>query len=69
MDTLKKLMEVKVNASFKQRFKFQPYICNIRNNISVMSMNVSNIAILKIKNADYCSIITRTSKSESKNLL
>ena len=29
-----------------------------------MSLNLSNIAILKIKNTDYCCIITGISKSE-----
>ena len=34
-----------------------------------MSMNLSDIAILKIKNADYCCIITGISKSEAINLM
>ena len=32
-------------------------------------MKLSNIAILKIKNADCCCIITRISKSEAINLI
>ena len=35
----------------------------------LMSMNLSNIAFLKIKNADYCCIITEISKSEAIKLL
>ena len=35
----------------------------------MMSMNLSNIAILKIENADYCCIITGISKSEAIKLL
>ena len=35
----------------------------------MMPMKLSNIAILKIKGADYCSIISGTSKSEATNLL
>ena len=35
----------------------------------MMSMNLSNIAILKIKNAGYCCIITEISKSEAINLM
>ena len=34
-----------------------------------MSMNLSDIAILKIKNADYCCIITEISKIEAIKLL
>ena len=35
----------------------------------MMSMNLSNIAILKIKNTDCCCIIARISKSEAINLM
>ena len=34
-----------------------------------MSMNLSDIAILKIKNIDYCCIITGISKNEAMQLL
>ena len=32
-------------------------------------MNLSNIAILNVKGADYCSVISRISKSEAINLI
>ena len=35
----------------------------------MMSMNLSDIAILNIKGADYCCIISRISKSEAINLM
>ena len=35
----------------------------------MMSMNLSNIAILKIKNVDFCCIITGISKTEAIKLL
>ena len=35
----------------------------------MMSMNLSEIAILKIKNVDYCCCITGISKSEGINLM
>ena len=35
----------------------------------MIPMNLTDIAILKIKNADYCCIITRISKSEAVNLM
>ena len=50
-------------------FEFQTYVCNRYHDLLMMSMNLSDIAILKIKNADYCSIITGVSKSETINLM
>ena len=44
--------------------KFQPYACNRCHDLLMMSMNLSNIPILKIKNARYC-IITEISKYEA----
>ena len=35
----------------------------------MMSMNLSNIAILNIKSADYCCIISGISKTEAINLM
>ena len=49
---------------FNKGFKFQPYLCNRCHDLLMMSMNLSDIAILKIKNASYCCIITGISKSE-----
>ena len=34
-------------------FKFQPYICNLCHDLLTMSMNLSDIAILNTKGADY----------------
>ena len=50
-------------------FKFQSYLCDGCHNISVMSMNPSNIAILNIRGVDYCCIINGISKNEAVNLL
>ena len=50
-------------------FKFQLYVCNRSHNLLMMSMNLSNIYILSIKNADYRCIISGTSKGEAINLL
>ena len=49
------------------RFKFQINVCNGCHDVVMMSMNLSNIAILKIHGADYHCIITANSKSEAKN--
>ena len=39
-------------------FKFQIHVFNKYHDLLMMSMNLSNIAILKIKSADYLCIIT-----------
>ena len=50
-------------------FKFQPYVCNKCHVLLMRSMNLSDITILKIKNADYCCIISGISKSEAISLM
>ena len=50
-------------------FKFQPHVCNDCHDVLMMSMNLSNIAILNINNADYRCIISGISKSKAVNLL
>ena len=50
-------------------FKFQPYVCNRCHDLLVMSINLSYIAILKVRNAIYCCIISGISKSEAIKLL
>ena len=52
-----------------KELKFQPFVCNRYHDLLMMSMNLSNITILKIKNADYGSIIKGISKSEAIRLL
>ena len=50
-------------------FKFQTYVCNRCHDLLMMFMNLSDIAILRIKNADYFCIITGISKSWATNLM
>ena len=50
-------------------FKFQSNLCNRCRDLVMMSMNLSNIAILNIKGADYCCIISGNNKSEAINLM
>ena len=50
-------------------FKFQPNVCNGRHDLLMMSLNVSNIAILNIKSSHYPCIVRRNSKSEAINLM
>ena len=50
-------------------FKFQPNVCNRCHNLLMMSINLSNIAILNIKGSDYRCIISLISKNEATKLL
>ena len=50
-------------------FKFQPNSCNRFHDLLIVSMNLSDIAILNNKSADYCCIINRISKNEAINLM
>ena len=54
---------------FNHEFKFQEYTCNGYHDLTMLSVNTSNIAIITIKNVDYCCIIHNISKSEAINLL
>ena len=46
-------------------FKFQQNVCNRCHDLLMMSMNLSDIAILNIKSADYCCIISDVSNFEN----
>ena len=50
-------------------FKFQPNICNRFHDLLMMSMSLSDIAIVNIKGSDYCCIISLISKNEAINLM
>ena len=54
--------------SLNKEFNFETYVCN-RCHDFIMSMKLSNITILKIKNADYFCIITGISKGKTIKLL
>ena len=54
---------------FKKRFKFQANICQGSHDLLTMSLKLSDIAILNIKGADYCSIINRSGKSKDINVI
>ena len=49
--------------------KFQPYVCNRCHDLLMISMNLSYIYILNIKNTDYCCISNGISKSRATKLL
>ena len=48
-------------------FKFQPNVCNRCHNLLMISMNLSDIAILNIKGSDYRCIISLISKYKVTN--
>ena len=50
-------------------FNFQPHVCNGWHDLFMIFMNLSDIAILNIKSADCCCVISRISKSEAINLM
>ena len=50
-------------------FTFQPNICNRCHDLLMMSINLSDIAILNVKDSDYRCSISLISKNESINLM
>ena len=54
---------------FNHGFKFQDYVCNGCHDLTVLSVNINDIAIITIKNVDYRCFIHNISKSEVINLL
>ena len=50
-------------------FKFQPNVCNRCYDLLMMSMTLSDIAILNIKGSGYCCIVTVISKNKAINLM
>ena len=50
-------------------FKFQPNVCNRCHDLLMMSVNLSNIAILNIKCSNYRCIISLISNNEAMNLM
>ena len=54
---------------FNNSFKFQPNFCDRCHDLLMMSVNLSDIAILNAKGFDYRCIISLISKREAINLL
>ena len=53
----------------KYSFKFEPNVCNRCHDLLMMSMSLSNIAILNIEGSNYCCIIGLISENEAINLM
>ena len=54
---------------FNHGFEFGDSICNGCHDLSTLSFNISDIAIIAVKNIDYRCIIHNISKSEAIDLL
>ena len=54
---------------FNRRFEFQYSVCNGCHDLSILCLNISDIATITVKNVDYRCIIHNISKSEAINLL
>ena len=54
---------------FLKSFKFQTNVCNRCHDLLMVSMNLSDIAILNIKGSDYCFINTLMSKNGAIHLM
>ena len=54
---------------FNHEFKFQDYVCNGCHDLTILSVNISEIVIITVQNVDYCYVIHNISKSEVINLL
>ena len=63
----KSVVFVTISIFLDKGFKFQTYICNRCHDLLMMSMNLSDIVILNIKNVDYCCVITGISKMKLKS--
>ena len=55
---------------FNHAFRFQDSVFNICHDVATLSVNISDITIITVKNVDYCCIILHNiSKSEAINLI
>ena len=50
-------------------FNFQDYVCNDCHDLTILSVNISDIAIITFKNVGYRCIVHNITKFEAINLL
>ena len=48
-------------------YKFEPYVCNKRHDISIMAYELENVAILNVKEVDYRYILLNMTKNNATN--
>ena len=53
---------------FNHGFKFEDSVCNGCYDLTMLSVNISDIAVITVKNIDYRCVIHNISKSETINL-
>ena len=56
-------------SHFNHGFKFQDSVCNGCHDLTILYLNISDIAVITVKNVDYCCIIHNISRSETTNVL
>ena len=54
---------------FNHGFEFQDFVCNGCYDLMMLCLNISDVAIITVKDVDYGCIIHDISKSEKINLL
>ena len=54
---------------FNHGFEFQDYVCNDCHDLTTLSLNISDMSIITVKNVDYHCIIHNISKSEAINFI
>ena len=54
---------------FKSWIQISTYVYNGCHDLSILCLDISNIAIINVKNVDYCCIMYNNNKSEPINLL
>ena len=54
---------------FNNGLKFQHSVCNGCHDLTMLCLNISDIAIITVKGVDYCCIIHDISSSEANNSL
>ena len=65
----KSVMIATIGYSLNYSFKFQPNVCNRYHNLLMISINLSDCPILKIKGSGYRCIISLISTNKAMNLL
>ena len=54
---------------FNHGFEFSEFACNGCHDLTILRLNISDIAIITVENLDYCCIIHTVSKSEAISIL
>ena len=54
---------------FYDGFKIQNSVCNGCDDLTMLCLNITNFAIITVKDVDYCCIIHDINRSEAYNLL